>query len=1086
MNSNNKRETNLSTPLQVNKRPKLPSNSTTPAKKKAVKQETVPVPLPPWLKELQTIHFRLNTYFTFLSSRKHVIPKFDTLKQPVEKTINRELTHLDVCKLVALLPNDLVFKYINEEQIHTEKKEFNFMQGGHKQKDLDMFKLKDLEYSQQILVLEFVDGDLTKSKANGGTGIEMPTYTPESMKKKIDKRNAKFIRAAQEYLELCEAEGFQNPEDRLTQLANQRLPRTKDFVDPIEQMKKRKPLDPNEERPAIPEVIERIKTTVYKDQIEGSFILPQRLAKYEELKFELSQSLVSALNINGFYKHQAEALNAIHAGENVIITTSTSSGKSLIYQIPVLQNLDSSETNTAMYIFPTKALAQDQKRSFHSIMSKLDVKSMVETYDGDTEPDERRAIRNNARVIFTNPDTVHSSILPNHQGWRHFLLKLKYVVIDELHIYKGLFGSHVALIMRRLRRVCSFLGNDNLQFISCSATLGDPMKHMKLVFGVHQVTHISEDGSPSGEKHLVVWNPPHINPRDLSAGRVNFITESARILVELVMNNVRTIAFCYVRRVCELLMKEVRNRFEEIGHPELVSQVMSYRGGYSASDRREIEREMFHGNLQAVISTNALELGIDIGGLDAVIMCGFPLSLANFHQQSGRAGRRNKDSLTVVVGADSPVDQHYMKHPDLLLKMEFQELVLDFENILILEGHLQCAAFEIPIVPDIDSYYFPNLDKVLQLGKLERDTDGYHTTNRYLPWPSAHVSIRGIEEDQYAVVDITNDRNIVIEEIEASRTSFTLYEGGIFIHQGYPYLIREFNVEDRYAKVERVDVDWVTSQRDFTDVDPIEIELVRSLEDSDTPVYYGKIKTTVTVFGFFKLDKNKKIIDAVEVHNPPVTIDSKGFWIDIPTKALTIIADKNLNAAGGIHAAQHAIMGILPLVITTGTDEIQTECKAPEKEFAERQTTRKRPARLIFHDAKGGKYGSGLSIKAFENCQSVLRDAVLRIEECPCDWGCPDCVAASFCKESSLVLSKPAALVILHCVLGSNNDVYDKIKNGPEGNLPDIQIETITPVGLHVKFAQDVKILDVKEIRDGELLKEPKNENAGNLEIPDK
>lgn len=1070
MSANKRYATSPLSSSPVRKRPKPPSKTTAVGKADNIAKQTS---WPQWLKELQTIHFRLNTYFTFLSSRKHVVPKFDTLKQPVEKTIGRELAHLDVAKLVVLLPEDLVFKYINEEQIQTEKKQFDFKKGGHVQKDLDLFKLKDMEYSEQILVLEFVDGDLTKSKVNGGVGVEIPTYTAESMKKLIDKRNCKFTVAANEFLERCEKEELL-AEEHLIELAKGRIPKTKDFVDPIEEMKKRKPLDPNEERPPIPDVLERIKTTVYKNQIEGKFILPQRPAQYADLQFELSPDLQSALNIKGFYTHQAEALNAIHQGSNVIVTTSTSSGKSLIYQIPVLQNLGSEETNTAMYIFPTKALAQDQKRAFHKIMNEMHLKSMVETYDGDTEPDDRRTIRNNARVIFTNPDTVHSSILPNHQQWKHFLMKLRYVVIDELHIYKGLFGSHVALIMRRLRRVCSFLGNDQLQFVSCSATLGDPVKHMKLVFGIEQVAHVHEDGSPSGEKHLVVWNPPHVNPRDLSCGRVSFITESARILVELVMSNVRTIAFCYVRRVCELLMKEVRTRFQEIGHPELVSQVMSYRGGYSATDRREIEREMFHGNLQAVISTNALELGIDIGGLDAVVMCGFPLSLANFHQQSGRAGRRNKDSLTVVVGADSPVDQHYMKHPDLLIKREFQDLVLDFDNVLILEGHLQCAAFELPIVPEVDSYYFPNLPTALE--KLDRDTDGFHTANRYLPWPAAHVSIRGIEEDQYAVVDITNNRNIVIEEIEASRTSFTLYEGGIFIHQGYPYLIREFNVEDRYAKVERVDVDWVTSQRDFTDIDPVEIDIVRALSGSDTPVYFGKILTTITVFGFFKLDKNKKIIDAVEVHNPPVTIDSKGFWIDIPSKALQIISEKKLNAAGGIHAAQHAIMGILPLIITTGTDEIRTECKAPEKEFAERQTTRKRPARLIFHDAKGGKYGSGLSIKAFENSHSILKDAITRIEECQCEWGCPDCVAAAFCKESSLVLSKPAALVILHCILGAKDEVYDTIRDGPEANLPEIKIETIVPVGLHVKFAHDVKVLDVKEVENGETFKLPKVE----------
>ncbi|CAM9020057.1 unnamed protein product [Wickerhamomyces anomalus] len=950
---------------------------------------------PPWLKELEQIHFRLNSYFTFLSSRKHIVTKFETLKQPVEKTIKRDLTYEDVAKLVVLLPNDL---------------------------------------TQQILILEFVDGDLSKSKTKSAyyTEMKLPTYTPESMKKLIAKRDGKFIKAANDFLKTSEEEG-EDAESKLIQLAQSKIPRTREFVDPIEQMIANRREEASDERPTIPDLIENIKTTNYKQQIAGSFVLPERVALYEDLDFELSENLTTSLDIKGFYSHQAEALNAIHRGENVIISTSTSSGKSLIYQIPVLNILENVPQSTAMYIFPTKAFGTRSKEIIPNIDEQNGVTCLVDTYDGDTESDKRANIKHNARVIFTNPDMLHTS----------------------------LFGSHVALVMRRLRRMCSFLGNDNLQFISCSATLKDPIRHMNAIFGVEdqEITHIHKDGSPTGQKHLVVWNPPYINPNDLSSGRENFIHETAKILVKLVLNNVRAIAFCYVRRVCELLMKEVRNIFLELNKPELVSQVMSYRGGYSASDRRQIEQEMFHGNLSAIISTNALELGIDIGGLDAVLMCGFPLSLSNFHQQSGRAGRRNKDSLTLVVGSDSPVDQHYMKHPELLLDREFQDLILDFDNILVLEGHLQCAAFELPITDD-DEKYFPNMSKVLN--KLERDSQGYHCSARYLPWPSKNVSIRGIEEDQYAVVDITNNRNVVIEEIEASRTSFTLYEGGIFIHQGYPYLVREFNSDEHYAKVERVDVDWVTSQRDFTDVDPKEIELVRSMEGSDVPIYFGKILTTIVVFGFFKVDKNKRILDAVEVHNPPILIHSKGFWIDIPSKALDLITYKGLSSAGGIHAAQHAIMGLLPLVIVSGVDEIHTECKAPEKEFAERQTARKRPARLIFHDSKGGKYGSGLSIKAFEHAHTLLEDALKRVLECPCEWGCPDCVAAAFCKENSLVLSKPAALIILYVVLGKEFDL-DTISDGPEPNMPEIKVETIVPAGLPVKFAADVQIIDVRE-----------------------
>lgn len=1037
-------------------------------------------------RELRSIFFRLNTFYTFLMSRKHVITTFEMLKKPIQKDIKRDVTEEDFAKVAFLLPRDVVFKYIDVNQIHTETKVFDFNKGGFQQKSNDIFQLRpescesdELE-DNQVLIFEFIDGDMSRTitRKDYKTQMKMPEFSSDAMKKMISKRKRIFEENVRKFISECRAKS-RDPWEVLCAESTAVLPKRKVFVDPIEAMMKAKGLEAStvlldEEnslvRPTIPTLIEKIKISeIYNNQIIRSYVLEERSACYENLDFKLSPEVFQALQHDRFYSHQAEALNSIHRGENLIITTSTSSGKSLIYQLSAIDMLLKDPDSTFMYIFPTKALAQDQKRSFQTLLSRIPQLShvIVDTYDGDTEEDHRPFIRKNARVIFTNPDMVHVSILPNHPNWRHYLLHLKLVVVDELHVYKGLFGSHVALVMRRLQRlVREFYQNSEMQFISCSATLKKPLDHMKNMFGIDQVTLIHNDGSPRGEKHLIVWNPPILPQHERR--RENFIHESAKVLVKLVLENVRTIAFCYVRRVCELLMKEVRNIFQEMNRADLIHEVMSYRGGYSPTDRRKIEREMFHGNLKAVISTNALELGIDIGGLDAVLMCGFPLSLANFHQQSGRAGRRNRDSLTLVVASDSPVDQHYVAHSEALIDSNmdsFQDLVLDFDNMLILEGHIQCAAFELPINIERDKAFFKeeNLRKIAE-ERLHHDSNGYHTNNRFLPWPSKLVSLRGAEEDQFAVVDVTNGRNVVIEEVEASRTSFTIYDGGIFIHQGYPYLVKEFNPDEHYAKVQRVDVDWVTSQRDFTDVDPREIEMIRSLEDCDIPVFFGSIRTTIVVFGFFKVDKYKRIIDAVETHNPPVIIDSKGFWIDLPSKVLDLCRQKSLNMAGGIHAAQHAIMGLLPAFIVAGVDEINTECKAPEKEFAERQTSRKRPARLIFYDSRGGKYGSGLSIKAFEHIDDILEGALKRVQECPCDFGCPECVAAAFCKENSLVLSKPASLIILHSILGhSESSFIDEIKEGPEPNMPDIKVETIVPASEHVKLSSNVQIIDVRK-----------------------
>ncbi|KAH3661673.1 hypothetical protein OGAPHI_006523 [Ogataea philodendri] len=1037
---------------------------------------------PSSFKELENIHFRLNSYFTFLSSRKHVITTIDLLKPSVEKAIGRPLELVDVARVQALVPRDILFKYVDESQFVLEEKHFSW-KDGYEQKESDIYDIKEDEQdklSKQLLVFEFIDGDLRKSKTRSSyvTEIRLPVYTQDSIKKMIVKRNKKFHVAVEEFLTACAAKG-EDPWDQLTKKAEKMVPKPKEYVDPIEEMvKNTSEPNANETRITIPELIQKLKETdFYENQIveNGQLEIEPRASRTGELDFELSPVVLEALratkNIESFYSHQAEALNHIHQDHHVIISTSTSSGKSLIYQLPVITALELDPSVTSMYIFPTKALAQDQRRSLKDLLNVIPAlrSAVVETYDGDTEKRNRDHVRSSASVIFTNPDMLHQSILPSHQYWRRFLCNLKYVVVDELHMYKGLFGSHVALVMRRLRRVCSMLGNNGLVFISCSATLKQPVRHMQDIFGLptNDIVSIDEDGSPHGGKHIVAWNPPLIDVGDPLAGRKPFITETAKVLIEMVRNGVRTIVFCVVRKVVELLMKEIRYLLTADGHTELIGRIMSYRGGYSPSDRRKIEEQMFRGNLKAIISTNALELGIDIGSLDAVVMCGFPISIANFHQQSGRAGRRNNDSLTLLVGGGDPVSQYYMKHPEEFVGSNYPDLVLDFENVVVLEGHLQCAAFERPLdIDTINRRYFgsPELVKQVCESRLQKDADSgsYHCNSRFLPWPSAHVSIRAIEEQMYAVVDITNGRNVVIEEVEASRTSFTLYDGGIFIHQGLSYLVKEFNADEKYAKVERANVDWSTSQRDYTNVDPYEIERIRSTNYSDVPIYYGKILSTTVVFGFFKMDRDKKILDAVEVNNPPVLVRSKGIWIDIPRKALELIKSKDLNAAGGIHAAQHALMGVLPLYILSGLDEIQTECKAPEKEFAKRQTQRKRPARLIFYDNKGGQYGSGLSTKAFDNIDSVLEKSLQKLVECDCDWGCPNCCAASFCKENSLVLSKYAAIIILAVIIGQELDM-DMIPMGPEPNMPQIDIETIIPADLgSVKLSPDLEIIDVR------------------------
>ncbi|KAF3941338.1 hypothetical protein ABW19_dt0203453 [Dactylella cylindrospora] len=423
-------------------------------------------------------------------------------------------------------------------------------------------------------------------------------------------------------------------------------------------------------------------------------------------------------------------------------------------------------------------------------------------------------------------------------------------------------------------------------------------------------------------------------------------------------------------------------------------------------------------------------------------MVGFPYSISNLRQQSGRAGRRNLDSLSVLIGDKFPLDQHYMSNPDLIGSMPNPSLHIDLQSLLILEGHVQCAAFEMPIRPEEDQKYFGSSLKSLADERLVKDERGfYHCHERFRPYPSQHVSLRDTEDDHIAVVDITQNRNIVLEEVEPSRAIFTLYEGAIFLHQGFKYLVREFNPDKRLAKVELVKVDWITQQRDYTDIDPIETEAIRRIQNSSCSAYYGVIKIKGVVFGYFKVDRRGRILDAFEVETPPVEIYTKGMWLDIPRLALDILKSKRLNIAGAIHAAEHAILALLPNFVISSLGDVRTECKAPQKEFAKKETSRKRPARLTFYDAKGGTTGSGITTKAFEFIDLLLRTALQRVEACECEQGCPGCVAFESCREANAVLSKVGSLVILKSLLNDEIDI-DALPDGPE-ELAPAGIETV-------------------------------------------
>ena len=418
---------------------------------------------------------------------------------------------------------------------------------------------------------------------------------------------------------------------------------------------------------------------------------------------------------------------------------------------------------------------------------------------------------------------------------------------------------------------------------------------------------------------------------------------------------------------------------------------------------------------------------------------------------------------SVLVGDCFPSDQYYMQNPDEIFTKPNCELQVDLENLLVLEGHIQCAAYEMPISADEDVKWFGKQLPGICSERLRKDDLGfYHPADRFLPYPSRAVAIRDTEDDHFAIVDMTNGRNVVLEELETSRAFFTIYEGGIHIHQGNKYLVKHIDTERMIAKVEFVKVDWITQQRDYTDIDPVETEAIRRIPHSMSRAFFGTIKIHQNVFGFFKLDKKNRILDAVQVDNPPIIIFSKGMWLDVPKQAVEILNSRRLNVAAGIHAAEHALLSLMPNFVISMPGDVKTECKVAIKEFAKKESKRKRPARLTFYDDKGGQHGSGIAAKAFEFIDLLLHQAHDRVEACHCLEGCLECCCSERCKEANQVMSKAGCEVILKSLLNKEIDV-DNLPWGPEDERVPAGIETVILADeVRPRAGRHVEVVEVK------------------------
>ncbi|KAJ3572806.1 hypothetical protein NP233_g2842 [Leucocoprinus birnbaumii] len=898
-----------------------------------------------------------------------------------------------VAEIKALLPDLVKFSYIPKNDLKVNESNDDTTKRRANSPDFIISRSSDKSHTMgeegHVLVLEFFDNLKGKKSRNAGLSYQQPpSMSPAAVKKLIETRNDLFKQAVDDLIPALE-DGY-DPIKVVQESAREHIPVNPSM--PISTTPKNGNLatiipDPNS-RPSVDELIQDLmEQEWYREQVVFRKTIEARVPQTDDLSAllstEICEALSSARGIQSFYAHQSAAIRALLDSRHVVVSTSTASGKSLIYQVPILKYLADNPDAKAICIYPTKALAQDQKAALlkliHSCPSLEHVQ--VSTYDGDTPQESRAGIRESASVIFTNFDTIHASILPHEEQWRTFLRDVKLVVVDELHYYSGLLGSHVAFIMRRFRRVCAAVGNRSMRFVSCTATLANPGEHMQKIFGLekNEVEVVDVDGAPSGKKDFLIWDPPFVDDQKPELGRKGAISEAVALMQFLMKRGVRVLLFCKIRKICEL-------------------------------DRRRIEHDAFSGGLLGIIATNALELGIDIGALDAVIMLGFPYSVASFRQQAGRAGRRARDSLAILVADPFPVDQYYVNHPTELFDQAMEDLILDIENPVILEAHLQCAGNEMPICKQDEEYFGPLMHGIIEK-KLLKDKDGWYRCHpNFLPYPSRFVAIRGAQEEKYVVVAMKKDAaDIILEEVELSRALFEIYEGGVFMHQGVAYIIKEVSHDNRIAKVLQADVNYHTSPRDFTNVDAVRTTRIRAINQHRA--FYGVVNIQVKVFGFFKI-RSKTILDAIEVDTAPYVCDTTGLWMDVLRATLQLLRSKRYNLAEAIHAAQHAFLNQFPL-----SGDLKTECKAAEKEYRVTESSRKRPARLIFYDAIGK--GGGIAAKAFDYARETLTKAHNAVETCSCDHGC---VQSTTCKEANQVSSKTGAGIIIKGILGLSID----------------------------------------------------------------
>ena len=744
----------------------------------------------------------------------------------------------------------------------------------------------------------------------------------------------------------------------------------------------------------------------YTDQIVHLERVPAREARTAEVDPPLDPRIVDSLEsigVTGLYTHQSAAIRALRSGKNVIVATPAASGKSMCYNLPVLESLLDDRSARALYLHPAKALSQDQEQKLAQLMpagSRL----RHAIFDGDTARQDRSAIRRNSHIVMTNPDMLHLGILPNHHAWYRTIRGLKYVVIDEAHVYRGVFGTHVANVIRRLRRVCRMLGSDP-QFILCSATIANPGEHAERLVGL-PFEVIDEDGSPYGGKDFALWNPPMI---DLANGtRRSTNSEATQVFVELIKRHTRTLTFVRSRKQAELVYLYARDQLKQT-HPVVAKRIAPYRASYLPEDRRRIERQLYDGTLLGLSTTNAMELGVDVGDLDATVLTGYPGSIASAWQQAGRSGRSGERSLSVMVAQDNPLDQYLMRHPESFFGKSNETARISPANPYIMKPHLLCAAYEAPLTMSDTAFFGPELlwyaDELIEDEYVHVRNGRWHLLPD-VTYPAERVNIRSASGAFYTLVD--SDTGAILETVSESSAFMQLHPGAIYLHQGESYIVTELDTESRTAYASLTDAPYYTQARDNT-VTRI-LNTYKQRDAGSVEVFLGEVKVSTQVLGFRRVSQQTdEVLGEEYVELPKQEFNTTALWFGPPSEELDRIRDERLDLSGGLHAVEHAAIGILPLFAMCDRNDIGGISTPLHPDTGRPQ--------VFIHDGHPG--GVGVAEHGYEVVEALWRATLEVVAQCPCETGCPSCIHSPKCGSNNQPLDKRVAGMILSSLLGT-------------------------------------------------------------------